>query len=131
MTIEELESVRGMASEVQAIQNEIESLYTPICSPNGQSSGGHSNTPSDPTERAVNRILVKRDELEEKRKNLADAVSSIEDWLNKVDDPDIRSIVRWHYFLGLDWSKTCKKVLGYPSYYAARKRIERFFEENC
>lgn len=131
MTIEELESVRGMASEVQAIQNEIESLYTPICSPNGQSSTGFSNTPSNPTERAVNRILVKRDELEEKRKNLADAVSTIEKWLDTVQDSELRAIIRWHYLLGMDWSKTCKKVLGYPSYYAARKRIERFFEENC
>jgi hypothetical protein len=46
LTIEELENFKGLGSEVLAIQNEIDSLYSPVCCPNGQTGGGHSSTPS-------------------------------------------------------------------------------------
>ncbi len=127
MTIEELEDFKGLSTEVQAIQHEIDSLYNPVCCPNGKTGGGHSNTPSAPTERAVGRILDLKEKLEATQDELAREMETIEHWLEDVSDAEIRSIIRWHYLLGLDWRRTNMKVYGYPSYYACRKRIMRFF----
>jgi hypothetical protein len=127
MTIEELESVRGMASEVQAIQNEIESLYTPICSPNGQSSGGHSNTPSDPTERAVNRILEIRADLEKRIDDYTAEIKRVEEWIAILDDKNLATIVRYHYISGYDWNKTCYLTNNYYSHTVCQKKIRRYF----
>ena len=127
MTIEELENFKGLGSEVLAIQNEIDSLYSPVCCPNGQTGGGHSSTPSAPTERAVGRILDLKDKLGSTQDELAHEMETIEQWLETVSDAEIRSIIRWHYLLGLDWQRTNLKVYGYKSYYACRKRIMRYF----
>jgi hypothetical protein len=127
MTIEELESVRGMASEVQAIQNEIESLYTPICSPNGQSSGGHSNTPSDPTERAVNRILEIRADLEKRIDDYTAEIKRVEEWVATLKDKNLAAIIRYHYISGYDWIKTGSLVNDSYSDSLCRKKVRRYF----
>lgn len=127
MTIEELESVRGMASEVQAIQNEIESLYTPICSPNGQSSGGRSNTPSDPTERAVNRILEIRADLEKRIDDYTAEIKRVEEWVATLKDKNLAAIIRYHYISGYDWIKTGSLVNDSYSDSLCRKKVRRYF----
>jgi hypothetical protein len=129
MTIEELENFRSISAEVDAIQKEIETLYTPISCPNGKSSTGFSNTPSDPTERAVDKILEKREELIERQTYMIKTLQQIEDWLDTVKDPDIRSIVRWHYLLKATWKQTAKKLNNYDDSDACRKKIKRYFEK--
>jgi hypothetical protein len=126
MTIDDLDNFRGMQAELKAIQSEIDSLYNPVCCPNGQTGGGHSSTPSAPTERAVERILALKDKLSCMQDDIAKEIEDIETWVASIDDAEIRSIIRWHYLVGDSWKVTNIKVYGYPCRYACRKKLMRF-----
>ena len=65
----------------------------------------------------------------EERERMYATLEDIERWLITCEDPEIVSIIRWHYLLGLDWRQTNKKVYGYPDYWRSRKKIVRFFEK--
>lgn len=125
MTIQELQEYRGMSAEVQAIQDELVNLYTPISSP--LMSDSHGTTPGNPTEKAVLRIMALQEMISKKREVLAERLEAIEKWLDELSDSEIASIVRWHYLLGMNWKQTNQKVYGYPDYYYSRKKIERYF----
>lgn len=126
MTIEELEAYRGIISEMKALEMEIQALYDPRKSPTGHEGIGGSE-PGDPTGSSAMRIISLKEILAEQQEHWANAALDIETWLKTVDDSEIRSIVRWHYILGLSWKKTSYKVYGRNDYYLARKRIYRFF----
>ena len=51
----------------------------------------------------------------------------IEQYINSIDDSEIRQIVRYKYLDNFTWNKTALKVYGYPCGDRARKRIDRFF----
>ena len=127
MTIEKLEQYYGIASNMEAIDQEIRTLYTPISSPNGNTSGTHSSTPGDPTARSAMRIIHLQEMLKDERERLLQLAEEIEQWLLTVTDSEIVSIIRWHYLLRLNWKQTNMKVYGYPDYDYSRKRIARFF----
>lgn len=128
MTIEKLDKYCVISSNIEAIDKEIQSLYTPIASPNGKTGGG-SSTPSNPTERSAFRIDELRSLLEKQRQELYDLVEEIEQWLTTVEDIEIVSIIRWHYLLHLNWKQTNMKVYGRPDYDYCRKKIIRYFEK--
>lgn len=130
MTKEDLEKYQGLSAEVNAIEYEIAQLYVPIGSPNGKETMTISNVPSNPTEKNALLIIQKKKELERLKEQLYEHVVYIEDWLLTVEDHEIRSIIRWHYLLGLNWKQTNLKVYGYPDYDYSRKKIDRFFENN-
>lgn len=130
MTIRELETYRGMHSEVQSITAEIETLYNPVASPNGRIQAGHSNTPSNPTEQAAMRIISRKQCLEKKKREMLNALDAIEAWLDSVEDPELRALIRWYYILGLTWKATSLKVYGYSCYQRAYQRVRRYFKES-
>ena len=74
MTIEQLRSFRGIQREMEQIQREIDLLYYPIRSP--RSGEGHSQTPSDPTASAVNKIMRLEERLCRLREELADQLDA-------------------------------------------------------
>lgn len=130
MTIETLEEYRGIVSEMKAIEMEIDALYDVRKSPTGRESFGASG-PGDPTGRSAMKIIEMKEKLLSKQEEWSAAVISIEQWLNTVDDAEIRSIIRWRYILGLSWKQTGKQVYGYPyAGDACRMRIKRFFRNN-
>lgn len=126
MTVEELEQYRGLRAEAAALQAEIWALHDTYHSPALSGIGGHGSTPSDPTSSAVMKVLDLEKKLQAKQKQIADLMESIEQWLDAVKDPEIRSIVRWHYMLGLTWKQTSAEVYGMPSYYNARAVFLRY-----
>lgn len=130
MTIEELEEYRRngrfILSEIDALNLQIEHKYDTRKSPAG-GDGTHGSTPGDPTGRTAQDIIEMKEELAALQNRWADIVRTIDQWLLTVDDPEIRSIVRWHYSLGYSWKRTSGKVYGRNDYYLARKRIHRFF----
>lgn len=130
MTIETLEQHRGLIAEIKALNAEITALYDVRKSPNGREPTGNGSTPSAPTERAVARILELKEKQNAKRNEWERAVKEIEQWLDTVEDADIRSIVRWHYVLGYNWKRTSREVFGTDSYYRARKKLLRYFEKS-
>ena len=129
MTIELLEEYRGLSSGIEAIEAEIVSLYTPVSSLNGKEViGTFGGMPGNPTEQAAMRIMSLKEKLTAERERMWQLVEEIEKWLLTVQDPEIVSIIRWHYLLGKNWDETNQNVYGYPSYYYARKKIMRFFD---
>ena len=126
MTIETLEQYRGIVSEIKALELEIDSMYDVRKSPTGNEHTGASG-PGDPTGNAAMRIIALKEKLLTKQEQWSDAALAVEQWLETVDDPEIRSIVRWHYIIGTNWKKTSYKVYGRGDYYIARKKIYRFF----
>lgn len=126
MSIEKLEAYRGLTSEIKALRDQIDSLYDTYRSPQLMSDA-HSMSASSPTESAVNKVLELKTVYEQKYEEAANLLYNIETWLSQIEDPEIRSIARFHYVLGYSWQRTNAAVFGYPSYYAARKKIMRYF----
>lgn len=127
MTIEKLEAYRGLTTEMMALQQQITSLYDTYRSPQLMNNGSHSMSAGSPTESAVNKILKLEEIYRNKYEVGVDLLSEIENWLSHVEDAEIRSICRHHYILNKSWQQTNRIVYGYTSYYAARKKIMRYF----
>ena len=127
MTIEKLEAYRGLTSEIKALSQQITSLYDTYRSPQLMSNGSHSMSASSPTESAVSKILKLEKTYRNKYEEAVDLLAEVEAWLSTVDDAEIRSICRHHYLLNKSWQQTNTIVYGYVSYYAARKKIMRYF----
>lgn len=127
MTIEMLEQYKGLTSEMQALRDQIDSLYDTYRSPQLMSNGGHSMSASGPTESAVAKILKLEKTYRKKYEEAVDLLAEVENWLSQVPDAEIRSICRHHYILNKSWSQTSAIVYGFPSYYNSRKRVMRYF----
>lgn len=126
MTVEKLEAYRGLTSEMKALSQQITSLYDTYRSPQLMSDA-HSMSVGSPVETAVNKVLELKTVYEQKYEEAANLLYNIETWLSQIEDPEIRSIARFHYVLGYSWQRTNVAVYGYLSYYAARKKIMRYF----
>lgn len=127
MTIEKLEAYRGLTSEMQALSQQITSLYDTYRSPQLMSNGSHSMSAGSPTENAVAKILKLEETYRRKYEEAVDLLAEVENWLSQVEDAEIRSICRHHYILNKSWSQTSAIVYGFPSYYNSRKRVMRYF----
>lgn len=125
MTIEQLRSFRGIQREMEQIQREIDLLYYPVRSP--RSGEGRSQTPSDPTAAAVAKIMRLEERLCRLREELADQLEEIEQWLESLDDHELRAIIRAHYLLGDSWARCTQRVMSYEFSDSAKHRVYRFF----
>lgn len=114
MSIEKLEAYRGLTSEMKALSQQITSLYDTYRSPQLMSVGSHSMSASSPTESAVNKVLELKTVYEQKYEEAANLLYNIETWLSRVEDPEIRSIIRFHYILNRSWAQTSTEICGYP-----------------
>ena len=126
MTIEKLEQYKGLTSEMKALRDQIDSLYDTYRSPQLMSSGSHSMSVGSPVETAANKVLELKTVYEQKYEEAANLLYNIETWLSQIEDPEIRSIARFHYVLGYSWQRTNAAICGYPSYYTVRKRLMRY-----
>lgn len=127
MTIEKLEAYKGLTSEMQALSQQITSLYDTYRSPTLMSNGSHSMSASSPTESAVAKILKLEETYRKKYEEAVDLLAEVESWLSQVEDAEIRSICRHHYLLNKSWQQTSTILNGYPSHYTARKKVMRYF----
>lgn len=125
MTIERLRAFRGIQIEIEEIDREISLLYYPIASP--RSSETHGTTPGDPTARAVSIIMKKQEDIEVLRARLAQELQDIEDWIDTLDDHELRAIIRAHYLLGDSWARCSQSILNYRFSEAAKFRVYRYF----
>lgn len=127
MTIEDLEELRYLDSEIQAVQREIENMYNTYRSPAFEKIGQSPLSPGDPTAQAVSKVMQLQRKYNEMLTEMADRRDRVNAWLVELDDREIRSIIRWHYLNGKTWKQTSGLVYGANSYYNARKALMRFF----
>lgn len=123
MTIEKLESYKGLTAEIKGLREQIDSFYDTYRSPQLSDGGSHSMNVGNPVETSVMRII----ELKEKLKEAEGRLQEVENFLSTVDDAEVRAIIRYRYILGRSWSQINTAVCGYPSYYTCRKKIMRYF----
>lgn len=130
MTIRELQEYRFLQSESAALQARIWDLQNPYKSPQMASAGGsHGNTPSNPTQDSAFRIIEEEKKLECMQSEIARRMITIDNWLTTVESADIRTIIHWHYMLGLTWEQTSQKIYGVPSKFICQKKIVRYFKK--
>lgn len=128
ITIEDLESFRGLSSELEALKQERMWLYTPVSSPNGREQiRQRGNLPSDPTATAVAKISAMDERILARTEEIAEKLQNILTWLDTINDAELKAMIHWHYLMGLDWNRVCLKLYGYRSYHTCRKRVMRYF----
>lgn len=115
MSIEKLEAYRCLTTEMKALSQQITSLYDTYRSPQLCSEGGsHSGNVGSPVENALNKILKLKQIYDHKYSEAAGLLLEVENWLSQVEDPEIRSIIRFHYILNRSWQQTSTEIYGYP-----------------
>jgi hypothetical protein len=127
VTIEDLEELRYLNSEIRAVQQEIEGMYNTYRSPAFEKIGQSPLSPGDPTFEAVHKVMQLQRKYNAMLTEMTDRRDRVNAWLVELDDPEIRSIIRWHYLNGKSWKQTSRLVYGANSYYNARKTLMRWF----
>ena len=112
MTIEDLEELRYLDSEIKAVQQEIEGMYNTYRSPAFEKIGQSPLSPGDPTSEAVHKITTLQQKYNRMLTEMADKRDRINAWVAELDDREIRSIIRWHYLNGKSWKQTSGLVYG-------------------
>ena len=128
ITIDDLESFRGLKAELSALRKEKEEIYTWYGGIRYENIGeARGNTVSNPTEMAAMRSLQLERWINERMEEIEERLIRIGEWLDTVQSAEIRAIVHHHYILCETWEETCLNVYGYRSTQACRKRCLRFF----
>ena len=112
MTIEDLEELRYLNSEISAVQREIESMYNTYRSPAFEKIGSSPLSPGDPTSEAVQKIMSLQAKYNAMLNDMADRRDRVNAWLIGLADGEVKSIIRWHYLNGKSWKQTSGLVYG-------------------
>lgn len=87
------------------------------------SNGGHSTDPSDPTFQAVVKLHDIDKLILQKMEECNQIIEECESFMETVDDAWIRSVVRWHFIVGLTWEQTASKM-----FYHRNALTNRFYK---
>ena len=112
MTIEDLEELRYLDSEIKAVQREIENMYNTYRSPAFEKIGQSPLSPGDPTAQAVSKVMQLQRKYNIMLTEMADRRDRVNAWLVSLDNGEIKSIIRWHYLNGKSWKQTSGLVYG-------------------
>ena len=112
MTIDELEELCYLNSEISAVQREIEGMYNTYRSPAFEKIGSSPQHAGDPTADAVRKIMDLQAKYNVMLNDMADRRDRVNAWLLSLDDGEIKSIIRWHYLNGKSWKQTSGLVYG-------------------
>ncbi len=122
---EDLESYRKDMAELDALRqmrDQITLVKSPVLFKEG--SGKHV---SDPTVKAVNKIMAIEEQIERKECKLIKKTERIARWTAECDDGFIAKMAGLHYLQGYSWNKVCMKVYGYANPHTCRKAVMRYF----
>jgi len=70
-----------------------------------------------------------RVKLVARRERIKKLLAEIDDFIDTVEDSDVRLIIQLRYIDGDSWRVVARKVYGYPCEDRARMKITRFFAE--
>lgn len=127
MTIKELSQYHNVKIEIQQIKDNIEEIETTIIGSSkitGMPITSSSNN-SNPTERIGMKLAKLKTTLENKTDKLLDELNKMEDFLNTVDDGEIRIIIRKRFIEGKTWKEVSKDIIADRStpYYKLKKYL--------
>ena len=95
MTIEDLEELRYLNSEISAVQREIESMYNTYRSPAFEKIGSSPLSPGDPTSEAVQKIMSLQAKYNAMLNDMADRRDRVNAWLIGLERNAYRVIRRY------------------------------------
>lgn len=127
MTIHDLSKCHNLKIEIKQIKDNIEEIETTIIGSSkiaGIPITSSSNN-SNPTERIGMKLAKLKTTLENKTDKLLDELNKIEDFLNTVDDGEIRIIIRKRFIEGKTWKEVSKDIIADRStpYYKLKKYL--------
>ena len=112
MTIDELEELPYLKSEIRAVQREINSTYNSYRSPPFEKIGSSPQHAGDPTVDTVRKVDALQAKYNAMLNDMVDREDRINAWIMSLDDGEIKSIIRWHYLCGKSWKQTSGLVYG-------------------
>lgn len=129
MTIPELADYYALKKEIIQLEEMISDLeITTIGSlsySNISVSKSHSN--SSPTENVALRLVKLKEKLNEKKESLLIDAEKAEEFLNTIDDSEIRLIIRKRFMEGKTWSKISEELImdRTTPYYKLKNYLKR------
>ena len=134
MTLERLEQYRNMRAESKMWERELDELRRKSRVVKDTVRGSLSSFPytmHPVTIRGIEttpnkRILRREARLRERRERLDTMLAEIDDFIDSLEDSQLRQIIQYRYVKGYSWVKTAQMVHNKES--TVRMRIQRYFE---
>ncbi len=130
MITDKLRQYKRLRKEIDELINLREAQYYPVHSLTF--TGTYSSERSSPTERAFNRLQALDKKIAVKVDEMTDMMNEILDWMYGPENdipPEIRRIVICHYFNGMTWTETSRRVLNSNKEGTARHRLYRYINQ--
>lgn len=127
MTIKELSKYHNIKIEIKQLEDTVEELESTIIGSSkvtGMPTTINGN--SSPTERIGIKLAKLKTTLENKKDKLLDEATKIEEFLNTVEDGEIRIIIRKRFLEGKTWKEVSKDIIADRStpYYKLKKYLK-------
>lgn len=128
MTIQDLSKYYKLKIEIQQIKDNIKEIEATIIGSSkitGMPTSGNNN--SNPTEKIGMKLSSLTSSLEVKKDKLLDEFNKIENFLDSVEDNEIRIIIRKRFLEGKTWQNVGKEIIADRStpYYKLIKYLKR------
>lgn len=134
MTLKQLEQYEAMVKEKKLWEAELDALYKKYGGPVKDTVRGssaeypyteHPVTIAGIQTRPNKRILRKEERLRRRRAEVAGQLEQIEDFIDGLEDSQLRQIIHYRYIRGYSWVKTAQMMGTKES--AARMAVKRYF----
>lgn len=133
MTLEMLEQYDDLRREAQMWEKELDDLRAKTSVVKDTVRGSMSSFPytTHPVtiqgaQKSNRRITAREKRLEERRERLAEQLAEIDDFIDGLEDSQLRQIINYRYVQGYSWVKTARLVHNKEN--AIRMRVKRYFE---
>ena len=131
MTKEQLEQYTSIKEEIKELEAELDKRKSPVSDIVTGSMEDYNYTKHSINIRGLSRYTYYLDlKLTYKKIQLERQRAEIENFLDSVQDSNIRRIIRLKYIKGKTWPQIARKMDKHISGDSVRKIVERFLEKN-
>ncbi len=138
MTKEKLEQLSGIKKEIETLKDELHKAGSRVSNVADVVKGSNIQFPYQPVTYRIEGVDIQEydrrtkriyRQLNRKLEELMDAREEIEEFIEGVEDSEIRTILRLKYINGLTWRQVCES-LGYAGDGSSQsKKIQRFLDK--
>lgn len=131
MTIQELNEFRVIRAEIRALDGQIKDLLILKTSGGNEVGAGRvsARMPTSQTEQNAIKLSELMEKLEREKERLLDFQIRVAAWMEEIDDPEVKAIVRFRYILGMSWRQVNwemgNRLDRQFAYHKLRRYIER------
>lgn len=136
MTLEMLEQYDDMCREAKMWEQELDELRKKNTVVKDTVRGSMSSFPYTThsvtiqgMQKPNGRIAAQEKRLEERMERLDAMLTEIDDFIDKLEDSQLRQIINYRYVQGYSWVKTARIVGGKNTADGCRMKVARFFRK--